>query len=468
MSRQETMIKPDNRRSKSLSRKINRHNLSKLFGTFLLIDLVMITLFAGMWCYGVETENGTAFHMIRTQRTLSTVHDLKQQNLQSENTRTIIQEYESIEQDQWQLSQPPSLRKTLTEAVYCYRAPTHTTQYAYAGRALLQLSSCLTVLTGLELLILLCNLLWGTHKIRRHLAPLDELAFKAKMLGSTTEFDQAAFNELEQAINAISPTGEGARLHTGNTEMEQLERAINHLLERMRDSYQQQSRFVSDASHELRTPISVLQGYVNMLDRWGKKDETILEESIEAIKSETEHMKTLVEQLLFLARGDSGRTKLSRETFSLNQMMQEVYEESAMIDEKHKYSFQPATEDITITGDLSMLKQTARILIDNAARYTAEDAMITLKTGQKPEPSANAEPCPYFLIQDEGIGIAGKDITHMFERFYRSDPARTKESGGSGLGLSIAKWIIDRHGGYFDVLSRQEIGTRITVFLPQR
>ena len=299
------------------------------------------------------------------------------------------------------------------------------------------------------------------RKIRRDLAPLDEIAFKAKVLGNTADFDPQTFYELEKAINEISPVKEGAKLHTGNAELEQLEISINNLLERMRDSYRQQSRFVSDASHELRTPLAVLQGYVNMLDRWGKTDEKILNESIDAIKSETEHMKKLVEQLLFLARGDSGKTKLNMQSFSLNEMMKEVYEESSMIDKNHIYSFTEENNEITAYGDISMLKQTARILIDNASKYTPENSSILLKIKTSNEGS------PSFIIQDEGIGISSKDVSHMFERFFRSDPARTKDSGGAGLGLSIAKWIIDRHGGYFDVISREDIGTRITVTLPK-
>ena len=171
--------------------------------------------------------------------------------------------------------------------------------------------------------------------------------------------------------------------------------------------------------------------------------------------------------------------KLSMESFSLNDMMLEVYEESLMIDKSHKYEFKPSRDDIRITGDISMLKQTARILIDNAAKYTPENDSIILKTvigssecGSSGSPSGvkdSASPgIPAFIIQDEGIGIGSDDAAHIFERFYRSDPARSKDSGGTGLGLSIAKWIVDRHGGYFDVLSREDIGTRITVYLPQK
>ena len=99
-------------------------------------------------------------------------------------------------------------------------------------------------------------------------------------------------------------------------------------------------RFVSDASHELRTPIAVIQGYVNMLDRWGKEDTAILGESIEAIKNEANHMQKLVEQLLFLARGDSNRQMLDMRVQELNSIMREVYEESLMIDVNHVYRFE--------------------------------------------------------------------------------------------------------------------------------
>ena len=228
----------------------------------------------------------------------------------------------------------------------------------------------------------------------------------------------------------------------------------------MRQSYQQQARFVSDASHELRTPIAVIQGYANLLDRWGKEDEQILEESIRAIKSESDHMKKLVEQLLFLARGDSGKTRLIMEKVSLGNLMKEVLDESVLIDPKHHYILKNEEDDLLITGDSSMIKQAARILVDNAAKYTPEGGDILLRTGR------NEKGHSFFLVQDDGIGISPDDTPHIFERFFRSDPARSRESGGTGLGLSIAKWIIDRHGGYFQVLSREGIGTRITVCFP--
>ena len=108
-----------------------------------------------------------------------------------------------------------------------------------------------------------------------------------------------------------------------------------------------------------------------------------------------------------------------------------------------------------------MIKQSARILLDNAAKYTQDKDIITIRTGK------NEEGC-YFSIQDNGIGMSEADVSHMFERFYRSDTARNRQTGGTGLGLSIAKWIVDRHNGYFNILSRPEIGTRITVIFRQQ
>lgn len=228
---------------------------------------------------------------------------------------------------------------------------------------------------------------------------------------------------------------------------------------RMRDSYRQQARFVSDASHELRTPIAVIRGYADLLDRWGKTDEKILEESIQAIKSESESMQHLVEQLLFLARGDSGRTPLNVTDFDITDMMKEVWEESVMIDDAHSYRFEGGGV-IPGRGDISLIKQAARILIENASKYTPEGGEIILRSLVK-------DGHPSFSVQDSGIGISQGDIPHIFERFYRADDSRSKQTGGSGLGLAIAKWIVDRHGGRFEIISRKDIGTRITVILPE-
>ena len=160
---------------------------------------------------------------------------------------------------------------------------------------------------------------------------------------------------------------------------------------------------------------------------------------------------------MFLARGDAGRNHLDMQQISLKGIIHEVYEESRMIDEKHEYELVEDKGDVIMTGDAAMIKQSVRILVDNAAKYTQEGETIILKSG------INKEMKAYFVIQDNGIGMNDSEVSHVFERFYRSDEARNRQTGGTGLGLSIAKWIIDRHGGYIEVLSRPEIGTRFTV-----
>ena len=314
------------------------------------------------------------------------------------------------------------------------------------------------IVLRLEGLLVVLWVLFETLKVRSKLRPLQEFADAALKLSEMGGEAEQRYQKLENAIDMLSPAEDDQKLATGDAELEGLETAVNKLMSRMRDSYRQQARFVSDASHELRTPIAVIKGYADLLDRWGKTDEKILEESIEAIKSESDNMQHLVEQLLFLARGDSGRTPLNLTDFDLSEMMKEVWEESVMIDNTHTYRFESGGE-ITVHGDISLIKQAARILIENASKYTPEGGEIMLR-------SLVSDGHPAFSVQDSGIGINQSDIPHIFERFYRADDSRSKQTGGSGLGLAIAKWIVERHGGRFEVISRKDIGTRITVILP--
>lgn len=299
--------------------------------------------------------------------------------------------------------------------------------------------------------------LLGFFKERRKLkalfAPIDEMAAAAQKIAEHS-FDASKLETLESAIADISAPD--ARIEVEDEELMGLERAMNDMLRRLQESARQQMRFVDDASHELRTPIAVLQGYTQMLERWGKDDPKVLDEAISAISTETEHMKTLVEQLLFLARGDMGRSQLTLTPMPLSPLMQELFEESRMIDGDHEYSLELCPE-LWAKADEAMLKQAMRILIDNAAKYTPEGGQILLRMSREGE-----NVC--LSVQDSGIGISHEDVAHVFDRFYRADKARKK--GGSGLGLSIAKWIIDGHEGKGSVLSFEGVGTRVTVALP--
>jgi signal transduction histidine kinase len=316
----------------------------------------------------------------------------------------------------------------------------------------------LILLYCLEGVMLLLRTASMARSVGRSLEPVENLSRMAEQIGKPAAFNEERLRSVEKAIDEISPLAEDGALKTGDKELAGLETAVNSLIERMRESYSQQARFVSDASHELRTPIAVIKGYADMLDRWGKTDEAVLEESVQAIKSESENMSRLVEQLLFLARGDSGRTKLQREKVDLAHLMKEVCEESSMIDRDHVYEYL-GEDAVPVRGDPSLLKQAARVLTDNAAKYSPQGEKITLRASREGKEAV-------FSVQDRGIGIPEESLPFMFDRFYRADNSRTRGSGGTGLGLAIAKWIVDRHGGYFDVVSFEGAGTRISVHLP--
>jgi two-component system, OmpR family, sensor histidine kinase ArlS len=230
------------------------------------------------------------------------------------------------------------------------------------------------------------------------------------------------------------------------------------MLDRIQNSYDIQNRFVSDASHELRTPIAVIQGYANLLDRWGKEDKEVLEESITAIKSEAESMKILIEKLLFLARSDKNTQKVEMSEFEIDILIDEILKETKMIDTRHEI-INEKNEVIKIIADKNLLKEALRIFMDNSIKYTPQGGSIKLNSYIKDRNLI-------IEIADTGIGISKEDLSHIFDRFYRADKSRGKESGGTGLGLSIAKWIILKHKGSIEVQSRLGFGTKINISLP--
>ncbi|MBK5246434.1 MAG: ATP-binding protein [Peptostreptococcaceae bacterium] len=199
-----------------------------------------------------------------------------------------------------------------------------------------------------------------------------------------------------------------------------------------------------------------------LLDRWGKNDPETMQEAIDAIKSESENMKDLVEQLLFLARGDNETLQLYLEVFDCGELVEEILQETQMIDSYHRFRKKEGTSGL-INADRQLMKQAIRILADNSIKYTPQDGEIVVSVN-----ADNAEQgFVRISVQDNGIGIDPDNIPYIFDRFYRSDESRAKKTGGSGLGLAIMKWIIDRHAGTIEVISRKDIGTRTTIIMPE-
>lgn len=325
-----------------------------------------------------------------------------------------------------------------------------------AGDFFVFLYYTLVILIIIELTVLLFTCISVPIRINKKLKPLYTMTEATKALTNIDPFDET-YATLQDALNKMSSSDQ--KLHTGRKELVGLEGAVNDLLDRVRKSYKSQAQFVSDASHELRTPIAVIQGYANMLDRWGREDPEILDESITAIKSEAENMNRLVENLLFLARGDSGRTVLRIDTVDINQLLCDIYDEFVMIDSDHEFRLDLRCE-IKGEVDMSLIKQCLRILIDNAVKYSPKGSDIIMRLQSRGNNFYSID------IQDYGMGVKKEDADKIFERFYRSDPARNRQTGGSGLGLSIAKWIAEKHKGYIELLSYEDLGTRVSLVLP--
>lgn len=241
-------------------------------------------------------------------------------------------------------------------------------------------------------------------------------------------------------------------------ELKELSVTFNSMIERLEQSFEQQSRFVSDASHELRTPIAVIKGYANLIDRWGKDDPEILQESVNNILEETEHMSVMIKNLLFLARSDQKRNHVQKQPMSLNEAINDIAKDLGVTDEKVRVVTDICEEDIVINGDPDLIKQMLWIFTENAVKYSGENKEITYRLYKE---DGYACAC----VKDNGFGISEEDLPHIFDRFYRVDKSRNKEIPGNGLGLSIAKWIIDVHNAEVEVNSAVGQGTEfITKF----
>lgn len=314
------------------------------------------------------------------------------------------------------------------------------------------------VLLVCQLISLISNLFKNAGTIRKVLRPIQDLANAANRLGSISSPEE--LQKLAVQLGQIDDAHLDARIPVDGTqkELKNLAQAINAMLDRINQSYRAQMRFVSDASHELRTPIAVIQGYANLLNRWGKDDPEAMQESIDAIIQEAQSMKELVEQLLFLARGDNDSLVVEPEVFDLTAVAGQVMRDSQVIDQTHPMEVS-WDGPVFVNCDLGLIRQAVRILVDNAIKYTPAGGAVTLSVEEK-------DGMARLSVADEGIGISQEAMPHIFDRFYRADESRTRQTGGSGLGLSIAKWIVERHGGWMEVVSRQNVGTRMTIVLP--
>jgi heavy metal sensor kinase len=285
---------------------------------------------------------------------------------------------------------------------------------------------------------IIASIILGYMVSKRMLKPIDYI---------TKTAENISINNLKERIEVKG----------SDDELKRLASTFNKMIDRLQGAFNRQAQFVSDASHELRTPVAVIQGYASLLDRWGKDDREALEKSIYAIKLEAANMANLIEKLLFLAKGDSGTQVIEKKEFWINELIDEVVKESRIIEQNHIISSNK-NEAVRVFADYKMIKQLLRIFIDNSIKFTMQQGKIDISSQIQGE-------AVKITVSDTGIGIPKDEIENIFNRFYIVDESRSKEKGGTGLGLSIAKWIIDMHQGTIDVESEEGKGTKITVGL---
>lgn len=285
------------------------------------------------------------------------------------------------------------------------------------------------------------------------LSPLDEVTRTAQAIGQARDFSQR--------VQHRGPPDEiGQLADTFNGMLEQLEATYADL----RDAYGQveaslaaQRRFTADASHELRTPLTTILGNASLLQQTDEMTADDRQASVAQIYDEAERMNRLVHDLLTLARLDSGQT-LPRQPVDLRSLVDEVTVQGRLLAQGVEVRTGDLSEAV-VEGDRDHLKQLLLILVDNAVKYTRQGGQVILSL-------RSASRFAEVLVRDTGVGIARRDLPHIFERFYRGDRAR--KAGGTGLGLSIAQRIAREHGGHIAVDSEPDRGSMFIVRLPRR
>lgn len=228
-------------------------------------------------------------------------------------------------------------------------------------------------------------------------------------------------------------------------------------------SYQRQQNFVSDASHELRTPLSIMQTSLEILEEKEQLLPDFHRKVLAGMKSELSRITRMTEELLFLARSDSGELRIHRSPFDLKAMVESTIDAFALLSGKQNIDLSGSVElpgDARMfNGDEKRLKQLLYILLDNAIKYNKPEGKIRLDVRKIKQ---DLQIC----VSDTGIGIPREEIPNIFERFYRVDKGRSRSCGGAGLGLSIASWIVKAHGGHMHVESELNQGTTVRIRIP--
>ncbi len=272
----------------------------------------------------------------------------------------------------------------------------------------------------------------------------------------------APVGEIARAAQSISEHELSKRLpilQTGD-ELQSLSETLNELFGRLERAFTRVTQFTADASHELRTPVALMRTRTEIALR-KERSEADYRETIVRIHQELERTSALIENLMTLARADSGSEAMQVASTNLNEVLLEISEAARLLAQGKSIHYEQRLPEtpLHVKGNAPSLRRLFLILIDNAVKYTPREGRISVVL-EASDGAAVTE------IRDTGVGISPSDLPHIFERFYRADASRSRGSGGTGLGLSIAQWVVEAHQGKISVASKVGEGSVFRVQIP--
>ena len=282
----------------------------------------------------------------------------------------------------------------------------------------------------------------GWFLARQGLAPVTAMARSARQIGA---------GSLDQQLPVVNPRDELGQLAT----------TFNDLLARLNSAFEEQRRFMADASHELRNPLSVISTAAGVTLKKEHRAEDEYREALQMVAEQTRRLSRIVNDMFMLARADAGQYPLRRQALYLDDLLEEVARTGAVLASDRRASVELNNlPEAVFHGDEDLLRQMLLNLVDNAVKFTPSDGAVTLSLERRKD--------EYLLsVADTGPGIPAEARQHIFERFYRADRARTRaEDGGAGLGLAIARWIARAHNGDIELGNSGNSGTKFTIRLP--
>jgi len=279
----------------------------------------------------------------------------------------------------------------------------------------------------------------GIFLARRALKPVDKIARTAQEIEET---------DLSQRINVNT-----------KDELGRLAATLNAMIGRLERAFQRQKQFTSDASHELRAPLAVIEAE-SSLALQKERPPSDYRQSLETISQESKQMSLLIEQLLTLARADAGKEQWNFAEVNLGRLITNLSADVEILCQEKGLTCQLGqTQDLVIKGDEARLRELFMNLLDNAIRYTPSSGTVSISLRREGQMAVVA-------VTDTGVGIPAEDIPFIFERFYRVDRSRSRAEGGTGLGLAICRYIAAAHGGKMEVESQVGMGSTFSVWLP--